>query len=128
MKTLLIIPCFLFTLGCFGQQLGDYQWKKRLIVLVSEETNTSEVKQQLKILKESSVKLQNRDIIVLQKHPHSQDLSTFSIDQDFRGVLLIGKDGGLKLKKPFIVTPNNIFDLVDSMPMRRAEIRRNNGY
>jgi hypothetical protein len=46
--------------------------------------------------------------------------------KDFQGVLLIGKDGGIKLKEPFSVQPIRIFDLIDSMPMRQSEMRRKN--
>ncbi len=41
----------------------------------------------------------------------------------FKGIVLIGKDGSIKLKKPFLVSAKEIFDLIDSMPMRRAEMK-----
>ena len=43
----------------------------------------------------------------------------------YSGVVLIGKDGGVKLRNDFGVAPQKIFDLIDGMPMRRAEIRKN---
>lgn len=62
-------------------------------------------------------------MLLLNRQSKSPDLAGFSLATNFEGVLLIGKDGGIKLKKPFIVKPQTIFDLVDSMPMRRAEMR-----
>ena len=53
--------------------------------------------------------------------------SRWNIQNDFTGLLLIGKDGGVKLKQDFIVAPQEIFDLIDGMPMRRAEMRNSKG-
>jgi len=39
-------------------------------------------------------------------------------------VVLIGKDGGEKLRRDRPVPPEELFALVDAMPMRREEIRR----
>ena len=38
-------------------------------------------------------------------------------------VVLIGKDGGEKLRRPTPLAPDELFALVDAMPMRRAEMR-----
>ena len=50
----------------------------------------------------------------------------FMIQTRFEGrpfsVSLIGKDGGEKLHRQQPVTPEEIFALVDTMPMRRAEM------
>jgi hypothetical protein len=38
-------------------------------------------------------------------------------------VVLIGKDGGEKLRRATPIAPAELFSLVDSMPMRQAEMR-----
>jgi hypothetical protein len=38
-------------------------------------------------------------------------------------VVLIGKDGGEKLRQTTPLTPADLFALVDAMPMRQAEMR-----
>ena len=43
---------------------------------------------------------------------------------DGPAVLLIGKDGGVKLRRPGPVPAERIFALIDDMPMRRAEARQ----
>ena len=91
--------------------------------MVSNASNSAEHNQQRQIFELKQSQLEERDIILLNRKPKSSELSRFSLDGNFQGVLLIGKDGGIKLKKPFIVKPQTIFDLVDSMPMRRAEMR-----
>ncbi|MEO0341702.1 MAG: DUF4174 domain-containing protein, partial [Bacteroidota bacterium] len=42
--------------------------------------------------------------------------------------ILIGKDGGVKLRSTSVVPLDDLFALIDGMPMRRAEIRRKKGY
>jgi len=42
---------------------------------------------------------------------------------EFQGIILIGKDGGVKLRKTYIVEANEVFDLIDLMPMRRSEMK-----
>jgi uncharacterized protein (DUF2336 family) len=38
-------------------------------------------------------------------------------------VLLVGKDGGVKLRRGEPVPPEHLFQLIDAMPMRRREMR-----
>ncbi len=46
------------------------------------------------------------------------------LDRQFHGVILLGKDGEVKLKAAYPVEPQSLFSLIDGMPMRRAEIRK----
>ena len=39
-------------------------------------------------------------------------------------VVLVGKDGGEKFRSHGPVSPQDIFDQIDAMPMRRREMRR----
>jgi hypothetical protein len=39
-------------------------------------------------------------------------------------VILVGKDTGVKLRRTVYTKPHDIFDLIDSMPMRRREMRQ----
>ncbi len=106
-----------------AQSIQEYRWKNRLIILVSDTPNSAKLNQQRQIFEQKQSQLEERDMILLNRQTQSPDLSRFALDTHFEGVLLIGKDGGIKLQKPFFVEPQEIFDLVDSMPMRRAEMR-----
>ncbi len=63
-------------------------------------------------------------MLVLKAHPNNKDLMNFNLSENFEGVLLIGKDGGLKARHPLLVQPQTLFVLVDGMPMRKAEMRK----
>ncbi|MEC8065210.1 MAG: DUF4174 domain-containing protein, partial [Planctomycetota bacterium] len=45
----------------------------------------------------------------------------FRIDQE--GTVLVGKDGGVKERWPLAPRLQEVFDLVDAMPMRQRELR-----
>lgn len=89
---------------------------------------------QLDLLKNRKKELLERDLIVFQYangklvdiDGNTESLNTKSVPyKDYNGLLLIGKDGGVKLKKKFLVPPDEIFELIDSMPMRRTEMKNN---
>ena len=125
----------------YAQNISDYRWKNRLLVLVDTALETSAMKSQLNRLLVDEDGLKERDIVLFQLTPETLVLSTgrkpkfspqetynyLSIPKDFKGLILVGKDGGVKLRKPFVVQAETIFTLIDGMPMRRSEIKRNQG-
>ncbi|MBD0405038.1 DUF4174 domain-containing protein [Flammeovirga sp. EKP202] len=48
-----------------------------------------------------------------------------SFSEDFE-VILIGLDGSIKLKQADIMTHKDLYQLIDSMPMRKKELEENN--
>ena len=49
----------------------------------------------------------------------------FMKDKETFRVVLIGLDGGIKYSQTEVLSRDKLFDIIDSMPMRQAEIRRN---
>lgn len=107
-----------------AQEFSKYQWKKRLAVLVSSNFDDLKPTAQFQMFKEKSEELEERDMLVLKVDSNSSKLQGLGIEKDFEGVLLIGKDGGLKARYPYTVEPSKLFELVDGMPMRKAEMRK----
>lgn len=120
-----------------AQNLSDYKWENRLIVLVDTGLKTNAMRSQLKILEAEADELKERDLLLFQLTPKTlvspngkeimlsttEIYRSLSIPIDFKGIILIGKDGGVKLKKPFEVPAADIFAVIDGMPMRKSEIR-----
>jgi len=48
----------------------------------------------------------------------------FGVDRGDYAVILVGKDGGTKLKRQGRTALKDIFALIDSMPMRQEEMRQ----
>ena len=116
-----------------AQELSDYKWKSRIILLMNGES--SRAKEQIALFKDIEKELTERDLVVFRYSNNKvldidggiTSLKPNSVPyQDYNGLLLLGKDGGVKLKKEFIVQPDEIFELIDSMPMRRAEMKSGN--
>ena len=123
------------------QDLEPYKWEKRILLLKDTHFESDVLQVQLTQLQSSPEKLQNRDLVIfiitdeavynisrIKTKLHSLQIVKKYGLADFRGLLLIGKDGGIKLKESFVVNPESIFNLIDSMPMRQAEMKSSKKY
>ena len=111
-----------------AQNLEKYLWKNRVILLFEGNGHKSGYQQQLEVLQSESKELLERNIVtILPKNGEKAlFLENLGLENDFYGLVLLGKDGGIKLKEEFVVKPQIIFRLIDAMPMRRAEMRKKN--
>lgn len=125
-----------------GNGLEDYRWKNRLVLVFESADDKKEYITQLNELNKSREGINERDMLVFLVRPNavtdledqsisplsSVDLKKrFGIGEDEMATLLIGKDGGVKLRSKKAVSSQELFALIDGMPMRRSEIRRKNG-
>lgn len=116
-----------------AQHLSDFRWKHRILVLSYNETETSELKTAFKLLESHKVDIKQRDILVCTyKQQQLYTLEGHEITNSsilpkyFKGYILIGKDGGVKAKESYPLELEGLLNLIDSMPMRRAEMNKNN--
>lgn len=93
----------------FPKPLSAYKWKNRVIVIKGQ-PKTKAYRDSLKRLQESQMKLRERDVVILEEK-----------SPDFE-ILLYGKDGGQKWKSGEDFKVEEITSLIDSMPMRQAEM------
>ena len=135
-RRLFYVLIFLFMSSTLeGQSLNDFRWKNRLLLLMEPQGDLVNTRDQLALLSTFEQDIKARELVILVfdgEVIRDKDLKITAIkpdnitDKDFKGVLLLGKDGGIKLKEPFTVAPILIFDLIDSMPMRQREMGRKN--
>ena len=122
-----------------AQDLKKYQWQNRIVLLKAVHLDSDKLQNQLTLLLSNTQNLKDRDLLIFIVTDTSvyddaktkTELSSSAIIKNydmagFNGLLLIGKDGGVKLRKGFIVYPKTIYDLIDGMPMRKKEIRTKN--
>lgn len=116
-----------------SQDLERYRWKNRVLILSDIYTNKKNSKAAYKVLKSESDAIEERDIIVLflwNQKLHTEKGETLQhkleLPTKFNGYLLIGKDGGVKMKENYPLNLKKVFDRIDSMPMRQAEIKKSN--
>ena len=80
--------------------------------------------EQMRLLREQLPDLKDRDVVVITDTEPSQktDLRQRLRPRGFM-LVLIGKDGGIKLRKPSPWNVREISRIIDKMPMRRQEMR-----
>ena len=98
----------------------------RLVVVVGR-PDDPRVQAQTAMLARAQAALTERDVIVQSLSPEAArrdrvDLGVASTTA-FE-VLLIGKDGGVKLRRRGPVDPAELSSLIDTMPMRQQEMKR----
>ncbi|MFO8148422.1 MAG: DUF4174 domain-containing protein [Gillisia sp.] len=123
-----------------AQDLSVHKWENRLLILLSEDTEDMVYKKQLEELSNCLKGIEDRKLIVYQstKDKFRKGLETAGewknspdIYKKYNGnkpgfqVLLIGLDGGIKIDQSELISCEKLFGTIDSMPMRKAEMRKN---
>jgi len=115
--------------------LGPYRWKNRILVVFN--TGDEFKVSQKEILEQDIPGLLDRDMIILglggvhepYKIDSTLDLGELREAHDLGGssIALFGKDGSVKARWDRTVSISELFDIIDSMPMRRREMREKRG-
>lgn len=104
--------------------LSEFRWKKRPVLVFADSTEDPAFIEQMALLEARKDELRERDVIVLtDTDPAAR--SPLRLLMRPRGfmLVLVGKDGGNKLRKPFPWSVREISRSIDKMPMRQREIR-----
>jgi len=99
----------------------QFDQRQLLIFGVGQE----EFNQQLQVLKQDSAGLSERDLVIYTYKERSTLHTEYAIKPNQFAIILIGKDGGEKFRSLSAVKRETIFSLIDTMPMRKAEMRKN---
>lgn len=112
-------------------------WNKRVLIVSASSPTNIGYKRQNQILEKDKKGMKERDLVIYRLYddhwldPSNSVLSQSQAEEIYReytiqrgtfSVLLIGKDGGIKMRKDDIVSTKEIFQLIDSMPMRQQEM------
>ena len=106
------------------EDLSEFRWKKRPVVVFADSADDPAFIEQLELLEAREDELRERDVVVLtDTDPAAR--SALRLKMRPRGFMLVivGKDGGIKLRKPFPWDVREISRSIDKMPMRQREIR-----
>ena len=121
-----------------GDWLSRFRWTLRPLVIVAPTADDPRLMSQIKAYYAALPQALERDmavVLVTGTTPVAVDgvmvseptpleaRDTFGLDMDAFRVLLVGKDGGVKLERTEPVEMGEVFTLIDSMPMRRDEMR-----
>ena len=103
--------------------LDVYLWKKRPVIIFSNSPEDVNFKLQVKMLKENLKAINERDIIILvDSDPNKKTYLRKKLRPRGFTLVLIGKDGEVKLRKPFPWKTREISSIIDKMPIRKQEM------
>lgn len=144
MKTIHLFSTLLFlfmSTHISAQNLNHHRWENRLILILTNDTSAPEYQKQIDEFKSQQKGMDERKLMVYHITPNqyrtglkennnwkkSTDLySQFNKGKKDFEVILIGLDGGIKLRQDELLTCQKLFSTIDVMPMRRAEMRNKN--
>ena len=122
-----------------SMDLTQFQWKNRLLFIFAEDASHPLFKDLQSQIEAEKAEVDDRDLIVfevpangparmgttnLDRQQADSLRNHFDLPSDTFSLILVGKDGGIKLKRSDQVDLTEIFGLIDSMPMRQREMRQ----
>ena len=116
--------------------MQELVWEKRVLLVFASDQQDAGFQRQDAILGASKAGLIERDMAVIRVFSNNRlsvdgqgyaqstagFLRHFTVDPGEFRVILVGKDGGVKLDRNDSVSVAELFALIDSMPMRRHEM------
>lgn len=140
MKKLQVIYLMLALLSAgisFGQNLEKHEWKQRVLIITSKDS--MKLKEQIQLLQKDISGIQERKLAIYQVMPNGYAkgtrlnnwtksttfYETIKMRKENFEIILIGLDGGVKHRQTKLLTTKKLFTLIDGMPMRKAEMRKN---
>lgn len=114
---------FLLLTGVAAQEmeLNQYLWKNRVLLVFPGSASEAQG-EQAKILGSDPDGIRERDLVVLQVREEAT-LKQFKVSPGDFMLILLGKDGGVKLRQSHPLALKDLYQLIDSMPMRQREMR-----
>lgn len=108
--------------------LSEFQWKARPVVVFADSPDDPRFQEQIDRLTSGADQLLERDVVVLTDTDPSvrSALRTKLRPRGFM-LVLVGKDGGVKLRKPSPWTVREITRSIDKFPDRQREVEERRG-
>jgi len=107
-----------------GVTLDEFRWVKRPLVVFADTPNDPRFNEQMEYLRAELPALDARDVIVITDTDPSADTS---IRRTLRprgfGLVLVGKDGTIQLRKPTPWAIRELTRAIDKLPARQQELR-----
>ncbi|MFW6347201.1 MAG: DUF4174 domain-containing protein [Cyclonatronaceae bacterium] len=122
-------------------QLSELRWEKRVLLIFTDDASDERYKQQLEMLEEAEAGLNDRKLVritlaegepakyegrPLTEESARQIRARFAPDENRFSFVLLGLDGGEKLRSETPVSMDDLFARIDRMPMRARELRNRN--
>lgn len=108
--------------------LGSHRWTSRVLVVLAPEGDDPRLAEQRRLFGSRAPGGRERDLLLVEGIGQAAEAAPlrarFGIGPSDFAVILVGKDGGEKLRSDRPVASERLFETIDAMPMRRDEMRR----
>ena len=105
-------------------RLEQFKWMARPFVVLAESPSDPRFAEQMSLLQKDPEPLAERDVIVfIDADPEADSAMRKKLRPRGFMLVLIGKDGGVKLRKPFPWSVREISRAIDKLPIRQQEMR-----
>lgn len=136
---MLFIALFAMSSHSQSQNLSSHQWEDRLVLILTDDNNNAVYQKQVQELYSDQQGLEDRKLVIYTILPdqfkrddrESEDwiqsgelYGEYKKSEGSFEILLIGLDGGVKLRQNEFLPNDELFGRIDQMPMRRNEIQR----
>jgi len=130
------------SINAYGQNLEKHKWKNRILIIKTLDNKSKKYKEQLKEFRNSIEELIDRKLILYKIDGNDFTLTNFKNNElntfgEVSGslperilkesenfeIVLIGLDGQIKLQRTEILRKEDLFKTIDSMPIRKNEIK-----
>jgi hypothetical protein len=101
--------------------LDAFRWKKRVLLILTPSLEDARSMRQTAALAGALPEITARGIEVIVALPGDARRARLPLRTEDFMIALIGLDGGLKLSRRDLLTPEALIREVDSMPLRRSE-------
>ena len=105
--------------------MADVIWAARPLVIFADSPLDPIFAQQMKLLRAGQAIVQDRDmIIIVDTDPSAKTIIRETLHPKGFNWALIGKDGMVKLRKPFAWDMRELSRVIDKMPIRQQEMSK----
>ena len=108
-----------------GNKMEQFSSHRQLLIFGNDK-NQYLVDQQLILLNQHSKGVKERAIKITVLEKGSSLFVKYNVSKTKFTVLLVGKDGTEKYRTNSILQMNNLFSIIDAMPMRKSEMLKEN--
>ena len=109
------------------EMLSQFQWKKRILLLITDEEDIKLINGVNAFFNEEMCQNKNRNLELFKIV--GDEISKYKIPRKYvgkKGVWLIGYDGGDKAYSRDLSLLNQLYDIIDKMPIRLNEMANEN--
>lgn len=136
------VLAFVSAVGAYGFGLAELRWQNRPLLVFAASADDAKLRELRTELARAAPELRDRDMVLIEVIGAAQasldgaalpegtaaDLRRhFEVPAQALTLILVGKDGGEKLRASDRWDLAEVFALVDGMPMRRRELRERGG-